>query len=35
MNNLRTHFSSNIAENINNLKVFIVKAEASFMINDM
>jgi hypothetical protein len=34
-NNLRTHFSANISENINNLKVFIVKAEASLMIGDM
>lgn len=34
-NQLKTHFSANIAESINNLKVFIVKAEASLMINDM
>ena len=34
-NNLRTHFSANISENINNLKVFIVKAESSLMIGDM
>lgn len=35
MNNLRGHFSANISETINNLKVFIVKAEASLMIGDM
>ena len=34
-NQLKTHFSANISENINNLKVWIVKAEASLMINDM
>lgn len=34
-NNLRTHFSANISESINNLKVFIVKAESSLMIGDM
>jgi hypothetical protein len=34
-NNLKSHFSANISENINNLKVFIVKAEASLMIGDM
>ena len=34
-NNLRTHFSANIQENINNVKVFIVKAESSLMIGDM
>ena len=34
-NQLKTHFSSNIAESINNLKAFIVKAEASLMISDM
>jgi hypothetical protein len=34
-NTLKTHFSANISENINNLKVFIVKAEASLMIGDM
>lgn len=34
-NQLKTHFSANIAESINNLKVFIVKAEASLMINDV
>lgn len=34
-NNLRTHFSANIQENINNVKAFIVKAESSLMIGDM
>ena len=34
-NQLKSHFSANISENINNLKVSIVKAEASLMINDM
>jgi hypothetical protein len=34
-NNLRTHFNANISESINNLKVFIVKAEASLMIEDI
>jgi hypothetical protein len=34
-NTLKTHFSANISENINNVKVFIVKAEASLMIGDM
>lgn len=34
-NQLKTHFSANISENINNLKVNIVKAEASLMINDI
>ena len=34
-NNLRPHFSANIQENINNVKVFIVKAESSLMIGDM
>lgn len=32
---MKTHFSANISENINNLKVQIVRAEASLMINDM
>lgn len=34
-NALKTHFGANISESINNLKVFIVKAEASLMIGDM
>eukprot|EP00347_Sterkiella_histriomuscorum_P000293 403376439 len=34
-NQLKTHFSANISDNINNLKVQIVKAEASLMINDI
>ena len=34
-NQLKTHFAANIAESIGNLKVFIVKAEASLMINDI
>ena len=29
------HFGANIAESVNNLKVFIVKAEASLLISDM
>lgn len=34
-NQLKTHFAANIAESIGNLKVFIVKAEASLMITDI
>jgi Bardet-Biedl syndrome 2 protein len=34
-NTLKTHFAANIAESIGNLKVFIVKAEASLMIADI
>lgn len=34
-NQMKTHFAANIAESINTLKLFIVKAEASLMINDM
>ncbi len=34
-NQLKTHFAANIAESIGNLKVFIVKAEASLMISDI
>ena len=33
-NNLKTHFGANISDSIGNLKVFIVKAEASLMIGD-
>ncbi len=32
---MKTHFGANIAESINNLKFFIVKAEASLMIGDV
>ena len=32
---MRTHFAANISENVNNLKVHIVKAEASMMIDDV
>lgn len=32
---LKTHFAANIAESIQNLKVSVVKAEASLMINDI
>jgi hypothetical protein len=32
---MKTHFAANIADSINTLKLFIVKAEASLMINDM
>jgi hypothetical protein len=34
-NQLKTHFSANIADSINNLKVQIVRAEASLMISDL
>ena len=34
-NQLKTHFAANIAESIGNLKVFIVKGEASLMIGDV
>ena len=34
-NTLKTHFAANIAESIGNLKVAVVKAEASLMINDI
>jgi len=34
-NNTRTQFNANISENIQNVKAFIVRAEASLMINDM
>ena len=32
---LKTHFAANISESIQNLKVSVVKAEASLMINDI
>ena len=32
---LKTHFAANIADSIQNLKVAVVKAEASLMINDI
>lgn len=34
-NTLKTHFVANISENIQNIKVFTVRAEASLMIDDM
>ena len=34
-NNLRTHFNANISENIQNVKAYVVRAEASLMIGDM
>lgn len=32
---LRSHFSANIAESVNNAKVFVVKGEFSLMLGDM
>jgi hypothetical protein len=32
---MRTHFNANIAENMNNLKVFVVKSEYSLILGDM
>ena len=32
---LRGHFSANIAESVNNAKVFVVKGEFSMMLGDM
>ena len=34
-NTLKTHFAANISENIQNVKVFTVRGEASLMIDDM
>ena len=34
-NTLKTHFAANISENIQNVKVFTVRAEASLMIDDL
>ena len=34
-NTLKTHFVANISENIQNIKVFTVRAEASLMIDDL
>jgi hypothetical protein len=34
-NKLRTHFAANIAESINNAKVFVVKAELALNMGDM
>ena len=34
-NQLKTHFAANISESIQNLKVSVVKAEASLLINDI
>ena len=35
LDKLRDHFSANIAESINNAKVFVVKGEFSLMLGDM
>jgi hypothetical protein len=32
---MRNHFNANIAENMNNLKAFVVKSEYSLILNDM
>ena len=32
---MKTHFAANISENIQNVKVFTVRAEASLMIDDV
>lgn len=32
---LRTHFAANMAENINNVKTFVVKSEYALMLKDM
>lgn len=34
-NQLKSHFAANISESIQNLKVAVVKAEASLIINDV
>jgi hypothetical protein len=34
-NQLKTHFAANISESIQNLKVSVVKAEASLIIDDI
>ena len=34
-NQLKMHFAANISENIQNIKVFTVRAEAGLMINDI
>lgn len=34
-NTLKTHFSANMSENINNLKANIIRAEASQMIDEI
>ena len=34
-NQLKTHFAANISESIQNLKVSVVKAEASLIIHDV
>jgi hypothetical protein len=34
-NSLKTHFAANISESIQNLKVSVVKAEASLIIKDI
>lgn len=34
-NQLKMHFGANISENIQNIKVFTVRAEAGLMINDI
>jgi len=32
---MKIQFGANIAENINNVKVFVVRAEAALMIDDI
>ena len=32
---MKLHFGANIAEQINNVKVFVVRAEAALMIDDI
>jgi hypothetical protein len=32
---MKLHFGANIAENINNVKMYVVRAEAAFMIDDI
>ena len=34
-NTLKTHFAANISENIQNVKVFTVRGEASLLIDDI
>jgi hypothetical protein len=34
-NQLKMHFGANISENIQNIKVFTVRAEAGLMIDDI
>jgi hypothetical protein len=32
---MKLHFAANIAEGVNNVKSFVVRAEAAFMIDDI